>query len=132
MRSTRTRRRASPCGAPGKARRSAAPRSNPRATRRATRRGGSSTRYAAGRELRALVDVRHRIRTDAGRLTGRWFEDVLAGGLAETAYVELVAVVTMVAGGDYFARALAMPPLPLPEPLPGAPSRRRPAAARPA
>jgi hypothetical protein len=34
------------------------------------------------------------------------------------------------AGLDYFARALGIAPLPLPAPLPGAPSRHRPAGAR--
>jgi alkylhydroperoxidase family enzyme len=78
-----------------------------------------------------VVDTIHRVRTDAGRLTRAWFDGVLAGGLAEPAYVELVAVVTMVAGIDFFAQALGVPPRPLPEPLAGEPTRYRPAAAKP-
>jgi hypothetical protein len=78
-----------------------------------------------------VVDVIHRVRTDAGRLTRDWLDGVIAGGLAATAYVELVGVVTMVAGIDFFARTLGIPPLRLPEPIPGAPARRRPASASP-
>jgi hypothetical protein len=77
----------------------------------------------------AIVDVIHRVRTDAGRLTRRWFDGVVAGGIGVPEYVELVGVVTMVAGVDFFARALGVPPFRLPEPLPGEPSRYRPAGA---
>jgi alkylhydroperoxidase family enzyme len=78
-----------------------------------------------------VVDAIHRIRTDAGRLTRSWLDAVVAAGVDEPAYVELVGVVTMVTGVDCFCRALGVPPFPLPEPLPGEPSRYRPAAARP-
>jgi alkylhydroperoxidase family enzyme len=77
------------------------------------------------------VDVAHRVRTDSGRLSQSWYGDLLATGLSDAAYVELVAVVTMTAGLDYFARALGSPPVPLPEPRAGQPSRRRPAGAKP-
>src|SRR5262249_10653792 len=62
----------------------------------------------------SVVDVIHRVRTDAGRLSRAWFDGVVAGGLPATHYVELVAVVTMMAGVDFFARALGIPPFPLP------------------
>src|SRR5206468_6515452 len=78
-----------------------------------------------------VVDVIHRVRTDAGRLTHEWFDGVSAAGLAATDYVELAGVVTMVTGVDFFARTLGIPPLRLPEPLLGAPSRHRPDSARP-
>lgn len=78
-----------------------------------------------------VVDVIHRVRTDAGRLTRRWFDRVVAEGIGVPEYVELVGVVTMVAGVDFFARALAVPIFPLPAPLPGEPSRYRPASATP-
>src|SRR5262245_48765803 len=77
-----------------------------------------------------LVDVIHRVRTDAGRLTRAWYESLADRGLGDAQYVELVAVVTMVAGVDFFARALGVPPFPLPEPVRGEPARRRPAGAR--
>ena len=78
-----------------------------------------------------VVDVVHRIRTDPARLSRAWFDAVIAGGLDVAPYVELVAVVTMLTGIDYFARALGIAPVGLPTPLPGAPSRHVPAGAHP-
>jgi alkylhydroperoxidase family enzyme len=78
-----------------------------------------------------VVDVIHRVRTDPARLSKPWFEGVIAAGLGVAEYVELVAVVTMQTGIDYFARALGVPPAAPPSPLPGEPSRHLPAAARP-
>lgn len=76
------------------------------------------------------VEVIHRVRTDPARLSQRWFQGVLRSGLQEGAYVELVGVVTMLAGLDAFARALGIPPFPLPEPRPGDPSGYRPQGTR--
>ena len=56
---------------------------------------------------------------------------MIASGLEEGPYVEAVGVVTLLAGVDYFARSLGVPPFPLPEPRPGEPSGHRPRAARP-
>lgn len=80
-----------------------------------------------------VVDVIHRIRTDPGRLSRAWFDSVTssAGGLQVPAYVELVGIVTMVTGVDFFCRSLAIEPFPLPDPLPGEPSRYLPASAKP-
>src|SRR5581483_1916099 len=77
-----------------------------------------------------VVDVVHRIRSDPARLSREWFDGVIAGGLDVGRYVELVGVTTMTAGMDYFARAIGIAPLPLPEPRGGEPSRQRPAAAK--
>ncbi len=77
----------------------------------------------------AVVDIVHRIRTDPGRLTREWFREAIASGLTDAQYVEIVGVVVWVVGADTFARAIGAPPAPLPEPLPGEPSRRRPAGA---
>jgi hypothetical protein len=91
-----------------------------------------SGEHAPGGALPAnLVDVIHRIRTDPGRLSQPWFASVVAAGLEVPHYIELVAVVTMVTGVDYFCRSLGLAPLPLPPPLAGAPSRYLPAAAKP-
>jgi hypothetical protein len=80
--------------------------------------------------LRAnVVEVIHRVRTDPARLSRPWFDAVIADGLAVPAYVELVAIVTMVTGMDYFARALGVAQFPLPVPLPGEPSCQVPGAA---
>ena len=78
-----------------------------------------------------VVDVIHRVRTDPARLSRSWFEAVIAGGLDVPSYVELIGVVTMLTGVDYFARSLGIEPFPLPEPRPGAPSRSLPASAKP-
>lgn len=78
-----------------------------------------------------VVDVIHRIRTDPARLSRAWFDGVIANGIEDTHYVELVGIVTLLAGADYFAHALGMAPFPLPQPLPGEPSRHRPASAKP-
>jgi hypothetical protein len=92
---------------------------------------GDHERAAGGRDLpAAVVEVAHRVRTDSGRLTRAWFERTIASGLAVEPYVEVVGVVTLLAGLDYFCRALGVPPLPLPAPLPGEPSRHRPAGLR--
>ncbi len=77
-----------------------------------------------------VVDVVHRIRTDPGRLSKDWFDSALAGGLTEEQYVELVGVVTITAGIDYFAKALGVPPAEVPAPRPGEPTRHRPAGAK--
>jgi alkylhydroperoxidase family enzyme len=77
-----------------------------------------------------LVDIAHRVRTDSGGLSKAWFERTLASGLDEGAYVEAVGIVAFTAGLDHFCRALGIPPFPLPEPLPGAATGRRPAGAR--
>ena len=95
--------------------------------------------YAVGGEHDAapgldplVVEVAHRVRTDSGRLSRAWFEALRDAGLDDARYVEVVGVVTMVAGLDYCARALGLDPFPLPRPRPGEPSRRRPASAKPA
>lgn len=77
------------------------------------------------------VEAIHRIRMDPARLSRPWFDRIIASGLEDTQYVELVGVVTLLAGVDYCARALGITPFPLPEPLSGEPSRRRPRSAKP-
>ena len=78
-----------------------------------------------------VVEVVHRVRTDPARLSRSWFDGVIAGGLSDGEYVEIIGVVALMSGVDSFARALGVEPLPLPEPLPGTPTRHRPASATP-
>ena len=78
----------------------------------------------------AWLEMIHRIVSDPGRLTRRWYEAMLAHGVAETEYVEIVSVIAHVTAIDTFARGLGLPLRPLPAPAPGAPSRYRPAEAR--
>jgi alkylhydroperoxidase family enzyme len=78
-----------------------------------------------------VVEVVHRVRMDPARLSRRWFEGVMDSGLGPAEYVEVVGIVALLAGVDFFARALGMPAFPLPEPAAGEPSRSRPESARP-
>lgn len=78
----------------------------------------------------AVVDIIHRIRTDPQRLSRAWLDGIVPEILTDTHYVELVGVVTMTAGMDNFARALGVPPFPLPAASAGEPSRQRPPAAK--
>lgn len=78
-----------------------------------------------------LVEVVHRIATDPGRLTRAWFDRARGSGIGDAAFVETVGVVVTTVAVDMFCRALGVPPHPLPDPEPGAPSRKRPAGAKP-
>lgn len=76
-----------------------------------------------------LLEAVHRIATDAGRITRRWVDSLLGAGLPDTHYVEAVGVIAVITALDTFDRALGMSERPLPAPVPGAPSRLRPAGA---
>ena len=78
-----------------------------------------------------VVEVVHRVRTDPGRLSERWFRSVLAAGLSEEQYVETVSVDAHVVAIDTMARGLGFDLLPLPEPEHGRPSQYRPAGVKP-
>ena len=73
-----------------------------------------------------LVDIVHRIRTDAARLTRSWFAHATANEFTDGHYVEAAIVVALVVGADTFSRAIGAAPRPLPAPTSGAPSRIRP------
>ena len=77
-----------------------------------------------------VVELVHRVRTDSGRLTESWFRRMIDSGLSETEYVEIVGVVSVATALDTLAKGLGVALRPLPEPLPGEPSRQRPANAR--
>ncbi len=100
------------------------------------RRAALSPHAAAGTHSRAtdlpeaLVEVVHRIRTDPGRLTRRFCEEALAGGLGDGEYVETVGVIAAVVAIDSFCDAMGLPRHELPAPAPGEPRRRRPAGAK--
>jgi hypothetical protein len=76
-----------------------------------------------------VVDAVHRIATDPGRLTERWYRELVDQTLQDTDFVELVGVVITVVGIDTFARALGLPVPDLPEPQTGEPTRVRPSGA---
>ena len=71
------------------------------------------------------VEAIHRIRNDSGRLTRRWFDDLIDMGLQPEAYVELASVVASVVIIDTFAQGVGLPLPPLPEAVAGAPSFER-------
>jgi len=79
--------------------------------------------------LPASVDAVHRVVTDPGRLSRRWVEEVVAAGLSDAHLVELVSVVCTVMLVDGFARAVGAGVFPLPDPVAGEPSSRRPSEA---
>ncbi len=72
----------------------------------------------------AAIDAIHRLRTDPGRITHAWFEQITAELQAE-AYVELVSVVNSSVIIDTLHRALDLAPPELPRPAPGAPNFER-------
>lgn len=77
-----------------------------------------------------VIEVIHRIRTDPGRLTRRWYEQILAKGISDAEYVETVGVVVTIVAVDTFARAIGVPAPELPAPVNGTPSKIRPASAK--
>jgi hypothetical protein len=77
------------------------------------------------------VEVVHRVRTDPGRLGERWYRGILARGLTEEQYVEIVSVVAHTVAIDTMTRGLGLDPPLLPDPEPGSPSHYRPKGAKP-
>jgi hypothetical protein len=81
-----------------------------------------------------VVEAIHRLVTDAGRITERWIQGLLAGdgtlALEETEYVEIVGIVAVLTALDKFHQALGLPLRDLPAPIAGAPNRHRPTGAQ--
>jgi alkylhydroperoxidase family enzyme len=78
----------------------------------------------------AEVELIHRVVSDPGRLSERWSESVLARGLAEGEYVEIVGIIAMVMMMDACSAGLGVADHALPAPLAGEPTRYRPPGAR--
>jgi hypothetical protein len=76
------------------------------------------------------IEQIHRIISDPGRLTKKWFESVIASGTPDTEYVETVGVVATTVTIDTFCRAIGMALHPLPAAVAGTPHRRRPKTAK--
>ena len=87
--------------------------------------GVSGEHAALGALPEAALEVVHRLTTDNGRLSRAWFDKTLAAGLDDVRYVETVGVVVTLLSIDSFCRGIGVPVHPLPEPVPGEPSRRR-------
>ena len=77
------------------------------------------------------IEAIHRIVSDASRLTERWYHGLLADGLSDGEYVELIAVLATVITIDGFTHALDLPRHDLPGPEAGEPFRQRPSGAKP-
>ena len=78
----------------------------------------------------AQVELIHRVVNDPGRLSERWADSVLARGLDEGTYVEIVGLIAMIMMMDTCQRALGLPLRALPSPVKGEPTRYRPAGAK--
>ena len=76
------------------------------------------------------IDVIHRVRNDAARLTDAWYEALVGEGLRAQEYVEIVGVLATVVAIDSFCDALGLARHALPQPMPGEPPRVFPANVR--
>ena len=86
--------------------------------------------HSVGAHDTARRDLIHRVASDPGRLSEKWAQSVLARGMAEGEYVEIVGLIAMVMTLDTFRRAMGLPLSELPVPTSGEPTRYRPAGAR--
>jgi hypothetical protein len=77
-----------------------------------------------------VVDIVHRIVTDAGRLKQSWVREAVAYDVSEERYVEVVGIVALVTALDTFDHALGRARRPLPVPMRGEPRKARPAGAK--
>ena len=78
----------------------------------------------------AQVELTHRVVNDPGRLTEKWSASVLAQGLPEGEYVEIVGLIAMVMIMDTTHRGLGLPLREPPKPAPGEPTRYLPPGAK--
>ena len=76
-----------------------------------------------------VVDVVHRIVTDPGRLTRRWYESVIGNEFTQAQYVETVGIVATVVIVDTYARGIGHPIPPLPDAETGEPTHYEPGGA---
>jgi hypothetical protein len=70
-----------------------------------------------------IIEMIHRIVTDPGRITQSWVDGLIAGGINEPEYVEIVGVISHTMCVDGFSDTLGMPRHALPEPVNGEPTR---------
>ena len=77
-----------------------------------------------------ILEVVHHLATDPGRLTKRWYEQVLDSGLSDAEYIEIVGLTCTLISVDTFCRGLGLPLRTLPEPIEGEPSLDRPVGAK--
>ncbi len=81
--------------------------------------------HTSGTTLSAhTLDVIHRITTDPGRLSQRWYDDAIGGGMRPEELVEIASIIAALTIADTLSRALSLPERPLPQPLAGEPHRQ--------
>ena len=102
----------------------------PASKRRVIRLGGGGTHDSVTDLPAAYVEIIHRVTNDPTLLPKSWFEGVIASGLAEKVYVEIVAVIGIVHSLDVFCRTLDISAPALPAPDLGQPTRIRPVGAK--
>ena len=76
------------------------------------------------------IEVIHRVRNDAARITDSWYESLLERDLSPQIYVEIVGVLAHVVAIDSFTDALGLPRHPLPNARSGEPARVLPTGAK--
>ena len=77
-----------------------------------------------------VVDVIHRVRTDANRITVAWLDGIFAAGLTDAEYVEIVGIVATTTALDTFTHAIGVADHAMRAPRAGEPTRRRPKGAK--
>ena len=70
------------------------------------------------------IDTIHRIATDPGRLSERWYGELTDAGMSPEELVEITSIVGVVTIADTLARALSQPERPLPTRGDGEPHRQ--------
>ncbi len=70
------------------------------------------------------IDTIHRIATDPGRLSERWYGELADAGMSPEELVEITSIVGVVTIADTLARALSQPEPPLPTRGDGEPHRQ--------
>ena len=78
-----------------------------------------------------VVDVIHRLVTDSGRVTEKWYQQTIENGLSDAEYIEIVGIVASVMAIDTVSYGIGCDPIPLPTPKRGEPNRARPRGVKP-
>lgn len=79
----------------------------------------------------AWVEAVHRIVTDSGRITESWYDSMIAAGILEDEFIELLSLATIVTCTDTFMRGIGVEQTPLPTTAaPGTPARKRPSGVK--
>ena len=79
----------------------------------------------------AWVEVIHRVVTDPGRLSQRWYQEALDSGIAEDEIIEVISVTVQAVVTDCFTTAIGMETPSFPDAATGQPPRRHAPEARP-